>query len=71
MTLTPEEKAIQLIDAVGVATAIFVVDEIMKSRKEDSAFDDILFANNDYYTPHPMYLTYWKEVEHELNKSYC
>ena len=67
MTLTPEEKAVQLIDAVGVSNAIFVVDEIMKSRKEDSAFDDIHLANGSkYYTPHPMYFTYWKEVKNEI-----
>ena len=32
--MTPEEKAVKLIDAVGVATAIFVVDEIMKAEKK-------------------------------------
>jgi len=65
--MTPEEKAIQLIGVVGVATAIFVVDEIMKSRKEDSAFDDIHLAKgSEYYTPHPMYFTYWKEVKNEI-----
>jgi hypothetical protein len=68
--MTPKEKAVQLIDAVGVSNAIFVVDEIMKSRKEDLAFDDIYLAKGSvYYTPHPMYLTYWQQVKHELNKS--
>ena len=65
--MTPEEKAVRLIDAVGVATAMFVVDEIIKSRKEDSAFDDIHLAKSSiYYTPHPMYFTYWKEVKNEI-----
>ena len=65
--MTPKEKAVQLIDAVGVSNAIFVVDEIMKSRKEDSAFDDIYLANgSNYYTPHPMYFSYWKEVKNEI-----
>lgn len=65
--MTPKEKAFELIDAVGVSNAIFVVDEIMKSRKEDSAFDDIYLANgSNYYTPHPMYFTYWKEVKNEI-----
>ena len=67
MTLTLEQKAVQLIDAVGVATAIFVVDEIIKSRKEDSAFDDIHLAKSSkYYTPHPMYFTYWIGVKNEI-----
>ncbi len=57
MALTPEEKAVQLIDAVGVMVAMFVVEEIIESRKEDSAFDDRYLAKGSkYYTPHPMYL---------------
>ena len=68
--MTPKEKAVQLIDKVGVLVALFVVEEIIESRKEDSAFDDIYLANgSNYYTPHPMYLTYWIKVKHELNKS--
>ena len=67
MKLTPEEKAVQLIDAVGVAIAMFVVNEIIESRKEDKHFDDRDFAkSSDYFTPHPMGLTYWKEVKNEL-----
>lgn len=50
--------------------ALIAVDEIIESRKEDSAFDDRdLAKGSDYYTPHPMYFTYWIEVKHELNKS--
>lgn len=65
--MIPEEKAVQLIDAVGEMVAMFVVDEIIESRKEDSAFDDRLLAKaSKYYTPHPMYLTYWKEVKNEI-----
>lgn len=67
MTLTPEQKAVQLIDAVGVLVALFVVDEIINSRKEDSAFDDIHLARaNKYYTPHPMYFSYWIHVKNEI-----
>jgi hypothetical protein len=67
MKLTPEEKAVQLIDAVGVAIAMFVVNEIIESRKDDKHFDDRDFAkSSDYFTPHPMGLTYWKEVKNEL-----
>ena len=65
--MTPEEKAVQLIDTVGEMVAMFVVEQIIESRKEDSAFDDIHLANgSDYYTPHPMYFTYWKEVKNEI-----
>ena len=68
--MIPKQKAVQLIDAVGVLVAMFVVEEIIESRKEDSAFDDIQLAKGSkYYTPHPMYLTYWIQVKHELNKS--
>jgi hypothetical protein len=65
--MIPQEKAVQLIDAVGVRVAMFVVDEIIKSRKEDSAFDDRhLSKASKYYTPHPMYFIYWKEVKNEI-----
>jgi hypothetical protein len=65
--MTPQEKAVRLIDAVGAAIAMFVVHEIMKSRKEDSAFNDIHLAKGSkYYAPHPMYFTYWKEVKNEI-----
>lgn len=82
---TPKEKAIELRDEYYMVCqefteeiqcslqakqcALIAVRKIIESRKEDLSFDDTLFANNDYYTPHPMYLTYWKEVEHELIKS--
>lgn len=67
MTLTPEQKAVKLIDAVGVSNAIYIVDEIINSRKEDSAFDDIHLAKSSkYYTPHPMYFTYWIQVKNEI-----
>lgn len=65
--MTPLEKSELLIDAVGVAIAIFVVEEIIESRKEDRAFDDREWAkSSDYFTPHPMGLTYWKEVKNEI-----
>lgn len=45
------------------------VDEIINSREDDGAFDDTLFStSSEYYTPHPMYLTYWKQVKEEINK---
>lgn len=65
--MTPLEKSVQLIDAVGVAIAMFVVEEIIESRKEDKAFDDREWAkSSDYFAPHPMGFTYWKEVKNEL-----
>jgi hypothetical protein len=65
--MTPLEKAVQLTDAVGVAIAMFVVEEIIESRKEDKSFDDREWAkSSDYFTPHPMGFTYWKEVKNEL-----
>lgn len=65
--MSPEEKAVQLIDAVGEMVAMFVVDEIIESRKEDKAFDDREWAkSSDYFTPHPMGFTYWKEVKNEI-----
>jgi len=75
--MIPKEKAIQLVNALydgsnikkAVALAMFVVNEIIESRKDDKHFDDRDFAkSSDYFTPHPMGLTYWKEVEHELTK---
>jgi len=49
--------------------ASIAVDEIIKSREEDGSFDDTLSStSSEYYTPHPMYLTYWQEVKQELEK---
>ena len=49
--------------------AVTAVDEIIKSRKDDSQFDDILSSTgSEYYTPHPMYLTYWLQVKQEIEK---
>ena len=65
--MTPKQKAVQLIDKVGVLVALFVVEQIIESRKEDSAFDDRKLAiGNKYYTPHPMYWTYWIHVKNEI-----
>ena len=47
--------------------AIVAVDEIILSRKDDSQFDDTLWAGgSDMYTMHPMYLNYWQEVKQEI-----
>lgn len=47
--------------------ALIAVDEIIFSRKDDTQFDDTLSStSSEYYTPHPMYLTYWEEVKQEI-----
>lgn len=49
--------------------ALVAVDEIIKSRKDDGHFDDTLSSTgSEYYTQHPMYLTYWLQVKNEINK---
>lgn len=49
--------------------ALIAVDEIISSRKDDSQFDDTLSSTaSEYYTPHPMYLTYWEQVKQEIDK---
>lgn len=49
--------------------ALIAVDEILLSRKDDSQFDDTLWAGgSDMYTMHPMYLNYWLEVKKEIEK---
>ena len=47
--------------------ALIAADEIILSRKDDSQFDDTLWAGgSDMYTMHPMYLNYWQEVKQEI-----
>jgi hypothetical protein len=49
--------------------ALIAVDEIIQSRQDDGYFDDTLSSTgSEYYTPHPMYLTYWLQVKNEINK---
>lgn len=53
----------------AIECALKAVDEIIESRKDDKSFDDREFAkSSDYFTPHPMGLTYWLLVKTELNK---
>ena len=83
--MTPKDKAIELyikyIDAYNDRNlqvsdykfakqcALIAVDEIILSRKDDSQFDDTLWAGgSDMYTMHPMYLNYWQEVKQEIEK---
>lgn len=78
--MTPKEKAKELFDKYQIAGSIWyvdrtknyasiAVDEIIKSREDDGAFDDTLSStSSEYYTPHPMYLTYWLQVKQELEK---
>lgn len=47
--------------------ALIAVDEIIQSRQDDGHFDDTLSSTgSEYYTPHPMYLTYWLQVKEEI-----
>jgi hypothetical protein len=81
--MTPKEKAEELIGNFlsmygGILSsdlypywckksAIKVVNEIILSRKDDSQFDDTLWADgSDMYTMNPMYLKYWQEVKKEI-----
>lgn len=49
--------------------ALIAVDEIIESRKDDSRFGDTLLStSSEYYTPHPMYITYWLQVKQEIEK---
>jgi len=49
--------------------ALIAVDEIIESREEDGHFDDkLLYTGSDYFTVHPMYLTYWLQVKEEIEK---
>lgn len=49
--------------------ALIAVDEIIRSREDDGSFDDTLSStSSEYYTPHPMYLTYWLKVKEEIEK---
>lgn len=81
--MTPKEKAKKLcvkierviyghaiggISEEAKGCALIVVEEIIKSRKEDRGFDDHRYSLSEYHTPHPMYLTYWEQVKTEIEK---
>jgi hypothetical protein len=82
--MTPTDKAYELIsvfdkllserhykpDVEVKLCALKSVDEIIKSRGDDSSFDDTSFSSSLYHTPHPMYLTYWTQVKQEIIKYY-
>lgn len=57
------------IKALSKDLAIITVEKIIKSREDDGHFDDTLSStSSEYYTPHPMYLTYWEQVKNEIEK---
>jgi len=82
--MTPKEKAEDLVlkylrlqepnynwfhKGLAKQCALIAVDQIIESRKDDGAFDDTKLGNSsEYYTPHPMYLSYWNLVKTEINK---
>lgn len=80
--MKPEEKAIQLVGEMYLVhstspsevtlqfakdCALIAVNTLIESRKSDSKFDDTLRQEEScYYTPLPMYLSYWKIVKREI-----
>jgi hypothetical protein len=65
--LEPYFKNINSLRNKSIQCALIAVDEIILSRKDDSQFDDTLWAGgSDMYTMHPMYLNYWLEVKQEI-----
>jgi hypothetical protein len=50
----------------SIKCALISVNRIIESRKDDRDFDDKLFANGQYYSPHPMYLVFWLNVIEEI-----
>ena len=78
--MTPQEKAYELVlkfqfKQKGIRkelvkrSALIAVGEIIESRKDDSMFGDTLLStSSEYYTPHPMYITYWEQVKQEIEK---
>lgn len=80
--MTPKEKATWIVHQMYGALfqtnaesthvkqcALIAVDEIISSRKDDAGFDDFLSSrSSEYYTPHPLYLTYWEEVKKQIEK---
>jgi hypothetical protein len=47
--------------------SLLLVEEIKESRKDDGSFDDTLFqGRSPYSSVHPMYLTYWNQVEDQI-----
>jgi hypothetical protein len=52
----------------AVEGALIAVNEIIESRKDDGSFNDTIWGHDsEYYSLHPMYLTYWLEVKKEIN----
>jgi hypothetical protein len=54
---------------MAIQCALIAVNEIIESREDDGAFDDTRSViGSEYYSLHPMYLTYWEQVKEEINK---
>lgn len=81
MIIPPIQKAEELFDKffalypdqdaywMAKEGALFSVDEIIESRKDDRRFDDRLIQSGSKYASlHPMGLSYWLEVKKQLNK---
>jgi len=65
----PRYKIYEIGYEAGKKCALIAVDEIIKSREDDRHFDDSLsYTGSEYYTEHPMYLTFWLQVKQEIEK---
>jgi len=61
------QNSIKIRNDIAKKSALIAVDEIIDSRKEDKGFDDTLLSEaSEYWSAHPMYLTYWQEVKKEI-----
>jgi hypothetical protein len=49
--------------------SLYICEQVIKSREQDKRFDDILYSSSEYWTSHPMYLSYWLEVKKTLNEN--
>ena len=81
--MLPQNKALELVKTINSKLssntdqdrtaeakecANLIVEEIIKSRSEDKRFDDKPFTYSQYYTPNPLYSTYWELVKREIEE---
>lgn len=76
MKQTAKEKAEQLIDAVGLTVALFVVNEIIDALEKYDDFTEQYLKDEfgiEYFSAELQNMDgdfrYWGKVKHELNKS--
>lgn len=76
MKQSAKEKAEQLIDAVGLTVALFVVNEIIDALEKYDDFTEQYLKDEfgiEYFSAELQNMDgdfrYWSKVKHELNKS--